>query len=485
MGRFKDIFGQSLSAERADTIEGWNRAILDYFTFKGDPVSEALELAHDRSFVMGDVFAATMLVFDGATASSPQVSSILRRLEALHDAVSAQEQGHIRAVRACAEGGISLAAGCWDRVLMAHPLDIVAMKLAHEAYFLIGDANGMLRSVSAALPHWRPDMKAYGFLLGQHAFGLEECHQYAAAEGPARLALELEPDDCWALHALTHVYEMQGRHFDCLSLLDAMRSRWVNQPLLAAHIWWHLALRYVADGRFEQALAVYDEQLAKVNVSSAFRLTDGTSLLWRLELAGASVGDRWAELADKWSAHAGRHANGFLDVHIAMALAAAGRQSEVERFLAGFNEDAGETTSELGEIRRQVTAPACRALVAYRAGDDRTAIGTLASLLPALHRIGGSNAQRDLFDRTLSASMLRAGELARSRGFLLRLLAEHPNAAWVLDDMATLEAQSNDPAMASVYRARASLAVAPIAENGRSRASLAGGARHQRSDRRH
>jgi tetratricopeptide (TPR) repeat protein len=173
----------------------------------------------------------------------------------------------------------------WNAVLARHPSDIVAMKLAHEAYFLVGDSNSMLESMSRSMRDWRPDMTGHGFVLGQYAFALEECRRYAAAEGPAILALDQERDDCWALHALIHVYEMQNRHADCLSLLDALKPHWTNQPLLLAHVWWHLALRYIAAHRYDEALAIYDNELAKVDVLSAFRLTDGTSLLWRLELA--------------------------------------------------------------------------------------------------------------------------------------------------------------------------------------------------------
>lgn len=87
---------------------------------------------------------------------------------------------------------------------------------------------------------------------------------------------------------------------------------------------------------------------------------------------------------------------------------------------------------------------------------------TRPAALPALHRIGGSNAQRDLFKRTLAASQLRAGKLAECRRFLLKCLDEAPNTTWVLDELARVEERAEDPAMASHYRAWARLTVEPL-----------------------
>ena len=140
---------------------------------------------------------------------------------------------------------------------------------------------------------WSPDQPGYGVALGQYAFALEETGDYAAAESHARLGLEISPEDCWSLHCLAHVYEMQSRQDDALGLLRATQAVWREQNLLSGHIWWHLALRLVEAGRFGEALEIFDETLGEVEADNPFRLTDGTSLLWRLELAGCSVGDRW------------------------------------------------------------------------------------------------------------------------------------------------------------------------------------------------
>ena len=68
--------------------------------------------------------------------------------------------------------------------------------------------------IEAALPAWDDTMPGYHAILGMHAFGLEENGHYAQAESSGRRAVELEPRDGWAHHAVAHVMEMQCRQRD-------------------------------------------------------------------------------------------------------------------------------------------------------------------------------------------------------------------------------------------------------------------------------
>ena len=85
-------------------------------------------------------------------------------------------------------------------------------------------------------------MPGYHALLGMHAFGLEESGDYERAEASGRLAVELEPRDGWAQHAVVHVLEMQGRHADGIQWMRANPDAWSRESFFAVHNWWHLAL---------------------------------------------------------------------------------------------------------------------------------------------------------------------------------------------------------------------------------------------------
>ena len=57
-------------------------------------------------------------------------------------------------------------------------------------------------------------MPDYGKVLGMSAFALEECGAYEEAERRGRRAVEIDPTDIWATHAVAHVMEMTGRQRD-------------------------------------------------------------------------------------------------------------------------------------------------------------------------------------------------------------------------------------------------------------------------------
>ena len=79
---------------------------------------------------------------------------------------------------------------------------------------MLGDAAGMLAASQRMMTVWSPDRPAAGFLLGCHAFAIEEHGAYAAAEAYGRQAVAMEPDDAWGLHAVSHVHEMRGETAD-------------------------------------------------------------------------------------------------------------------------------------------------------------------------------------------------------------------------------------------------------------------------------
>ena len=81
----------------------------------------------------------------------------------------------------------------------------------------------MRRSAERLLPVWRGH-PAEGYLLGCHAFTLEETGDYAAAEAAGRAGLALAPDDAWGLHAVAHVYDMTARAGQGLALIHS--SAW-------------------------------------------------------------------------------------------------------------------------------------------------------------------------------------------------------------------------------------------------------------------
>ena len=383
------------------SVEAWERTWEQYLHYRGDPVAVASEAgADDGSFVMGPVFAAVYRVLAGTPAGSPALAADAARARSRASASGERERAHVRALELLLAGEFTAAAGTWDGIAPGER-DFAAVRFAHDLYLHVGDDRGRLASSSRAVEAWHGE-PGWGFVAGQHAFALEEVGRYDEAEELGRAALEIDPDDLWARHALAHVYESTDDTAASLDLLEGSVDRWDGQDLLATHIWWHLALRLLASGDAAGALAVFDER--QPHASTAFQLCDQTSLLWRLELAGCDGGDRWDELADRWDGVAERHTCGFLDVHAALAFARRSNHPGAERWLDGLRaRPSGASENDVTFAR--VVAPLVEAFRNYGRGRHDHFVPIVDELVGSISRIGGSIAQRDLIFLTRQAAV--------------------------------------------------------------------------------
>src|SRR5512144_528473 len=138
-------------------------------------------------------------------------------------------------------------------------------------------------------------------VLGMHAFGLEETGDYARAERQGRKGVELEPRDGWAQHAVAHVMEMQGRQREGIAWMRAEPQAWAHDSFFGVHNWWHLALYHLDLDEIDEVLALFDGPIFGKRSTVVLDLIDASALLWRLDLRGIDVGNRWGSVADLWA----------------------------------------------------------------------------------------------------------------------------------------------------------------------------------------
>jgi tetratricopeptide (TPR) repeat protein len=393
-----------------------DKALGEYLSWKGDPVATLNAAAEsDPGFVLAYSTIAALNCLGGVKGDADPVREALAAADSVGRALSVRERLHLAGAKAWAAGDISGAAASWEQVLVADPLDLLALRLAHDTHFFLGAAEKLRDVPIDVLPHYSGKKSERGFVLGMAAFGLEETGEYAAAEQVGREAVRLNPGDAWAVHAVAHVLEMQDRPQEGIAWLRGLEPDWTPALLLAVHNWWHEGLFLIELGEADAALAVYDDHIIAVEPPMVLDLVDAAALLWRLELLGVDVGDRWAALAPKWLAHAEDHVLAFNDLHIAMTLAGAGDEAQadaleasIERYIAGHSGTNASVSAALG-------LPVIRALRAFRRGDFARAIALLEPIYQRLAPVGGSNAQRDLIIQTLGIAAYKAGnsDLAR------------------------------------------------------------------------
>jgi tetratricopeptide (TPR) repeat protein len=256
----------------------------------------------------------------------------------------------------------------------------------------------MLRASTGALHRWNSSDPAYGFILGCHAFVLGETGDGNAAEHTAREALARQPDDVWAAHALTHVFETSGRTFEGIAWLEQARDCWSHANNFRFHMSWHLALLHLSLGRKAKALELYDREVYP-QPSSDFRdLANAVSLLWRLRQEGVDVGDRLAVLAEGARQRLGDNSLVFASLHDLLVLLACGDVPGASRLIDHLHRCA-DGAGDQSRVARDIGVPLAEALLgAQAAGKIGPEFGRLTD---RMQQLGGSHAQRDVFLRTL------------------------------------------------------------------------------------
>ena len=134
--------------------------------------------------------------------------------------------------------------------------------------------------------------------------------------------------------------------------------------------------------------------------------------MWRLSLAGKTgLEPHWRDIAaygEKYFPQAGAH---FADVHFALA-AATTDSDALDTRLAQLEARAADGKLAPGGCAIEL----CRGIRAFAAGDNDGAVRLLEPAISELTRIGGSHAQRQLWEDTLIVAYMRAGHGDRPPG---------------------------------------------------------------------
>lgn len=373
-----------------------------------------------------------------ATLSAAQALKTARRLVDAHGSTDPCRAALIAALAAGVCGERRLAARHLDTVLARDPDQVGLLKIAHTLKFMAGDLPGMADSLDRVLTGIRPDHPEYGPVLGMKAFVQEEAGDLDAAERTGREAVARAPDDAWGVHAVGHVMEARGTPKAGLAWFadNAVAARDANN--FRFHMAWHCALYHLTLNDTEAVLDLYDRAVRPSPTDDFRDIANAASLLWRLKLEGVAAGDRWEELADLAESHIGEGELTFADLHYLMALLGAGRDEPAEALTLQLIDRSRAARSDAGHEPEQARAlarggaAAAEGLMAFARGDADAAWAAwqrVADLSP----VGGSLAQRDVFDRSAVDAALAAGDDAAATRRLNTRLDRQPGDVWAKD----------------------------------------------------
>ncbi|HUB94998.1 MAG TPA: tetratricopeptide repeat protein, partial [Stellaceae bacterium] len=381
----------------------------------GDHLKAALT-ADPRAIMAQLVKGFFLMLFSTRTATA-RATAAAEAAAALAGDASERERRHLAALNLWTRGALAEATATWHAILQQHPRDLLAVKLGQYGAFYGGDAEAMRAVTGTALAGYDESVPGYSWVLGSHAFSLEEGGAYDAAEAAGRRAVALDPADIWAAHAVAHVCEMQDRIEDGVRWIAGQEGHWGNTNNFRFHAFWHRSLFLLALGRTADVLALYDREVRAESTDDYLDISNAVSLLWRLEETGVDVGGRWAELAQRSRAHLADHCLVFADLHYLIALVAAGDEDGVEAWRRSSRAHAEASGDDAARVLSEVGLALAEAAIADRRRQWPNVVAALYPVRAAVRAIGGSHAQRDLFDQMLIRAALEA-EPALARALL-------------------------------------------------------------------
>lgn len=364
--------------------------------------------------VLANVFAGMLWMFLESPEAPAKAARFIARAETASGQANARERGHLAVLGAWSVGEMPRAIRAAEEVLAAHPRDLVALKLAQYFHFNRGDAPAMLRAAARVAATNRARAPFQAML----AFAYEQCHLLAEAEAAARAALEIDIREPWAHHALAHVMLTQGRIAEGRAFLEAMSPHWAGlNSFMSTHNWWHLALFRLSEGDAAAVCEIYDRHVWGIDPGYSQDQVGAVSLLARMEFAGIDVGLRWSGLAPHLAARAADTVEPFLTIQYLYGLARA-NSPQADDLMRAVVARAGAAPPDSRAAWAEVALPACEAVLAFLRDDPATAVARLQRALPRMAEIGGSHAQRDLFEQLLIAALMRAGRDAAAQQML-------------------------------------------------------------------
>jgi tetratricopeptide (TPR) repeat protein len=401
MAALPDSLGLITSTDDPVSLDGFEDAVACLFRSDGDAMA-VIERAigRDPAFAAGHCLRLGALVVNGADTSPAALAQSVVAIERNPNA-NERERRHAVAARHWLFGAGARAAQLYGEILRDYPRDRLALWVAHSLDFRLGR-----REMLQVLPYWDIHDREYGYVLGMHAFGLEETGDFDRALATAHKSLEFIPDNVAAIHVVAHVLEMGGPPDKGIAWLRAMEPIWSRNAGFRIHLAWHLALFQLDADDAANALATYDNSIAPQLDRGKSALVDASALLWRLLLRGTGSHARWCELTGHWLRGRTVGNRAFDLVHAVMALAAS-KQHERARQVAKQLKSDTRLRARSGTAELTLAEPLIAAILSFCRGDYEAAVESISAIRDAADQCGGSVAQCDLIHLTLLEAALR------------------------------------------------------------------------------
>jgi hypothetical protein len=449
----RDYLGNPVTGERDSTLRAIDDFIEGYLAYETRAERVLLAADADPESCLTNVYAGMLWMLLEAREGASRAAKYLAAAERAAPSATRREQLNCAMLRAWVDDDLQRCIRLCDLVSDEFPRDLAIVKTHQYFEFNRGNSPEMLR-IALKVGAANSDVP---YIYGMKAFGYEQCHLLEEAESEARSALAMRRKEPWAQHALGHVFLTRGRMDEGAQFLEDAADTWSGlNSFMLTHLWWHLALFYLSQGRESEALMVYDQHCWGIAKSYSQDQIGAVSLLTRLEIAGIDVGSRWRDVGDHLAARAQDTIQPFLSLQYLYGLARAGRP-EAETLLESVRDYAERAPPFSRAVWAEVALPGCEGLYAYARGDFERAWHYLSVAVPRMAEAGGSHAQRDLFEQILLDAALQSGRLRVAQHILELRRSADPQGVPVNTALAAVYGQLGLPSLADQARSRAAL----------------------------
>ncbi len=388
-----------------------------------EAILETTEIFPDEGVL--HLASASLYLYGQTPAAQQAAKKHLRQARQRLERFNTREAAWLTALELWHDRRFDEAARAFEAITTQWPNDLLALKALEFLYYILGQQESGPRfraQMHRLAPHHRDDPD----FLAVHAFAHELCGDGAQARALAERALELAPLNPWAQHALEHLLLWEGSPEEAMTRMEGWLDEWEQAGrVIHCHNAWHVALAHLDRLDSQRAFSIFQEHVAGKTPELVVEQLDTIAFLWRAEMAGEPVDpEAYRPLLPHLRPLAGTLFMPFVSAHYAYAFARTGEEEALEELLAAVDERTGRDDEEARRVWQPVGRSILHGVAALGRGE--AADGWFDPVMDKMMRIGGSDAQDDLFRFAHWESLRRAGRQSDAKALLEGRLRQKP-----------------------------------------------------------